>query len=150
MVILTDRQEIASAMNFGKYPVIRIDMETPKRGYEGLFYGDRVEVMTPTADYPYSRENGNLIYTADDERFSITANSMCLHADFGYSDVIEELKWAQAPKLHAGDVVVVIEDYPIGRYCVVHMMKVPEHIAKFTTPCCKLEELPDDFKLWDK
>ena len=31
MKYLTDRQEIAQAMNFGKYPVIRIDVETPVR-----------------------------------------------------------------------------------------------------------------------
>lgn len=145
MKYLTDRHEIAMAMNFHKYPVIRIDMETPKKGYKGLYYGDEVEVATPKPGYPDSRERGNLIFC--DGKYQITSHGCCLSADFGYVDVMEDLMWAQAPQLHKGETVVVIEDYPIHRMCKVHMMRVPDHVSSFTTPCCTLEEVPNDFKV---
>lgn len=141
---LTDRHEIAMAMNFGKHPVLRINMETPKAGYDTLYYGDQVEVMTPTHGYPDSRERGNLYYC--EGRFSISSNAAFLDSSFGYRDVIESLEWAQAPKLHAGETVVVIEDWPIARRCAVHMMKLPDRISKFTTPCCTLEEIDKEEK----
>lgn len=138
---LTDRQEIAKAMNFWKYPVLRINMEKPDRGYDGYFVGDKVEVITPSEKYPGSRERGNLYFC--DGKFAISSEGACLHADFGYSDVIENLEWAQAPKLKAGQTVVIIEDWPNAKRCRVHMMQLPERIDKFTTPCCTLEEIEE-------
>ena len=144
MKYLTDRQIIAKAMNFGKYPVLHIDRETPKNGYEGFFEGDLVKVMTPSPRHPDLYEVGNLYYC--DGRYAISAHMIGLHADFGYSDVIEQLKTAQAPVVHKGDVVVVIEDYPKVRTCAVRVMKV-EHVTSFTYPCATLTDVDDDFQI---
>ena len=124
--------------------LLRIRMDEPKSGYNDLYDGDMVEVATPSDRYPDSRERGNLIYT--EGKYEILTYGFGLDASFGYRDVMEMLDWAQTRLLHANEPVVVIEDYPNYRTCKVHVMRVPGHIARFTTPCCTLEELEEDWK----
>ena len=135
---LTDRKEIAQAMNFGKYPVLRIDLETPKAGWDDMFEGDLVRVRSQK----YDSEIRARINKFSDEpmRYSIMPVAVCLSSNFGYSDVVEMLGYAQAPLIHAGETVVVIEDYPKARACRVHVMKVSERVGDFVYPTCYLEE----------
>lgn len=125
--LLTDRKEIAQAMNFGKYPVLTINMETPKEGWElegGVFKGCKVRIDTGKAYY----DNATLHYFSDTKNFELCMYGACLTASFGYDDVIEMRDYAMAPIVHKGETVVVIEDYPISKQCRVHLMKVPEFI----------------------
>ena len=137
---MTDRHEIAQAMNFGRYPVLHINMETPLKGYEGYFHGDKVVVLDPRPNYPDHQERGNLYFC--EGSFEVSSHGACLHADFGYHDVMEMLEWAQAPHISAGQTVVIVCDYPEARKCSVRMMKVSA-VRSFTTPCCELMELED-------
>jgi hypothetical protein len=139
MKYLTDRQEIARAMNFGRYPVIRIDMENHIPGYDGLFKGDPVKVMTPTSRYPDLYETGTLMYY--DHAYYIRTDCACLSDDFGYQDVMDMLRIAQAPVIHAGDTVIIIEDHPKKRLCKVHMMKAGDRVDVNVSPCCTFEEI---------
>lgn len=140
MKLLTDRKEIAQAMNFGKYPVVRIDVETPKAGWDDVFEGDLVRVESQSKRYPGSYIRGRVMkYPEDGERYSIMPETVCLHNDFGYGDVIEMLGYAQAPMLHAGETVVVIEDAPKQRAVRVRMMRVSDSVRDFVYPTCYLE-----------
>lgn len=138
MIYLTDRKEIAQAMNFGKYPVIRIDVETPVR--DGVLQGDRVKVAAPSARYPDNYIRGRVKKFDDDDRYVIMPDNVSLKSGFGYLDVIESLGWAQAPMLHAGETVVVIEDAPESRMCMVRMMRVSDSVRDFVYPTCYLED----------
>lgn len=141
MKLLTDRKEIAQAMNFGKYPVVRINVETPKAGWDDVFDGDLVRVESPSKRYPGSYIRGRVMkYPEDGERYSIMPDTVCLHNDFGYGDVIEMLGYAQAPMLHAGETVVVIEDAPKQRAARVRMMRVSNSVRDFVYPTCYLED----------
>lgn len=142
MKYLTDRQEIAKAMNFGKYPVIRIDVETPVR--DGALQGDMVKVAAPNARYPDNYIRGRVMKFDDDDRYVIMPENVCLKSDFGYGDVIESLGWAQAPMLHAGEAVVVVEDAPERRMCMVRMMRVSNSVRDFVFPTCHLEDWSDE------
>lgn len=124
--LLTDRKEIAQAMNFGKYPVLSIDMETPKAGWEvGTVYrGCKVRIDTGK---PYCT-NAELHYFGDSKKFELCMFGACLSSSFGYEDVVEMRDYAMAPVVHRGDTVVVIEDFPALKGCKVHLMKVPEFI----------------------
>lgn len=136
MIYLTDREEIAQAMNFGKYPVIRIDVETPVR--DGVLQGDMVKVAAPNARYPDNYIRGRVMKYDDDERYAIMPENVSLKSDFGYFDVIERLGWAQAPMLHAGETVVVVEDAPKRQMCMVRMMRVSDSVRDFVYPTCYL------------
>lgn len=145
MKYLTDRQEIAQAMNFGKYPVVRINVETPKAGWDDVFEGDLVKVASPTRRDPNSYIRAKLAkYPDDGGRYAIMPDSVCLHSSFGYGDVIEMLGYAQAPMLHAGEMVVVIEDAPTQRLVKVRMMKVSDKVRDFVFPTCYLEDVNDE------
>lgn len=144
MKCLIDRKEIAQAMNFGKYPVVRIDIETPKAGWDGVFEGDLVRVESPSKRYPGSYIRGRLMkYPEDGNRYTIMPDTVCLHSDFGYGDVIEMLGYAQAPMLHAGETVVVIEDAPKQRAARVRIMKVSDTVRDFVYPTCYLEDVEE-------
>lgn len=140
---LNDRQEIAYAMNFGRYPVLRIDMETPAAGFDDYYKGDLVKVMTPSKTHPDLYATGRLY--CENGKIGVLTHATCLHDSFGYSDVIEQLEIAQAPVLHAGETVVLIEDYPNQRWCMVRMMKVSDRVNPHVYPCATLENVPDDF-----
>lgn len=144
MKYLKNRQEVAKAMNFGKYPVLRINRETPKEGYKDYFVGDLVKVMTPSKSHPDLYATGTLYWS--EGKYGVMTDCTCLHDDFGYYDVKEMLARAQDPVLHAGETVVVVEDYPNLRSCTVHMMKVSDHVNGFVYPCCTLVEIPEDEK----
>lgn len=139
MKYLTGRQEIAQAMNFGKYPVIRIDVETPAS--EGVFRGDLIKVAAPSVRYPDNYIRGRVTKFDDEgDRYVIMPDAVCLKESFGYSDVVEMLGYAQAPMLHAGETVVVIEDAPKQRKARVRMMRVSESVRDFVFPTCYLED----------
>ena len=127
MKYLTDRQEIAQAMNFGKYPVIRIDVETPVR--DGVLQGDAVKVAAPNDRYPDNYICGHVMKFDDDDRYVIMPEN------------VRMLGYAKAPMLHAGEVVVLIEDAPKLKTARVRMMRVSDSIQDFVFPTCYLEDL---------
>ncbi len=146
MKYITNRQEIAYAMNFGRFPVVRINLESSKAGYEGLYEGDLVKVLTPTKSHPDLYAIGRVYYSTDSvSKFYISNDNIGLHDSFDYSDVIEMLNGAQAPVLRAGCTIVLIEDYPHKRMCKVRMMKVSERVYTSSYPCATLEDVPDNF-----
>ncbi len=143
MKYITDRRDIAQAMNFGRFPVVRINLETCCHGYDDFYKGDLVKVMTPSKRYPHAYRTGKLYYS--EGRFGVLTDSTCLHDCFGYSDVMEQLEIAQAPVLHAGETVILIEDYPCIRVCRVRIMRVSDHVEPNVYPCATLQDVPDDY-----
>lgn len=143
MKYLTERTEIAKAMNFGKYPVLYIDMDAKK--YEGSDYcqGCRVRVHwdSPDTRYKDMYSTGNLYYC--DGRFAISGDATCLSADFGRGDVIGMYQQANTPMIHKGDTVVMVMDFPKSRMCKVAMMKMPNRINKFCQTLAVLEEIEE-------
>lgn len=143
MKYLTDRQEIAKAMNFGKYPVIRIDVETPES--EGVFRGNLVKVAAPSVRYPDNYIRGRVTKFSDEgDRYVIMPDAVCLKASFDYSDVVEMLGYAQVPMLHAGEEVALIEDAPKQRTARVRMMRVSDNVRDFVFPTCYLEDKAEE------
>lgn len=141
MKYLTDRHEIAMAMNFGKHPVLYINMDAHK--YEGsdLRIGCDVRVHwdSPEREYKDMYSTGHLYYC--DGRFSISNYGTCLHEDFGRGDVIKMYEQANTPMIHMGDTVVVVMDYPKQHLCKVALMKMPNRINRFCSTIATLEEI---------
>ena len=126
---LTDRHEIAAAINFGKYPVLKIDMEN--RPYEGSKYakGCRVRVAWDSKGIRYDgmTTHGEL-FMNDGGNLGITGEGACLSAGFGYSDVMKMADEANTPVVHKGQTVVVVMEIPSIKTCMVRMMKVNDRI----------------------
>lgn len=143
MKYLTNRQEIAKAMNFGQYPVIRINMETCKDGYNDFFEGDLLKVMCPRPGHPSMWCSGNLYYSGG--KFGVMTDALSLTEGYGYRDVMEDLARAQAPVVKAGQVVVMIEDFPKQHLCKIRMMQASDKVDMFVYPCVTFHDVPDDF-----
>lgn len=140
---LTDRKEVAKAMNFGKYPVLHIDLETPKAGWDDNFVGDKVLVAMP-GDTERSAFIRCEIHKFGDQPYvySLMPECICIDDSFGYYDVMEMLAWAQAPVIRPGEEVIIIEDWPKAGRCCVHKMRVT-NASEWVYPTCYLEEIEE-------
>jgi len=142
MKYINDRHEIAKAMNYGHYPVLHIDLETPMRGWDDAYEGDRVVVVPKNATCSEQHVRARINKFADEpDRYTVMPDPIFLDSSFGYSDVIEMMKWAQAPRIMEGQEVIVVEDWPKAGRCAVHKMRVSKCARPFTFPTCYLEDI---------
>ena len=139
---LTKRTEVAEAINFGRTPVLRIDLETPKAGWDDNFIGDRVLVSVNGSGNREDCIRCQLHKFGDEpNRYTLMPENMFITNSFGYADAAEMVAWAQAPTIKAGETVIVFEDYPKARECKVHVMRVSDNVGKHVYPTCYLEEV---------
>lgn len=140
MKFLTDRQEIAMAINFGKYPVLSIDRDN--RPYESSDYakGCRTRVAWDHSNPRYAgmTTHGNLYY--ENGKYAISSEGGMLTASFGYSDVMRMVTEANAVVVHKGQTVVVVENWSTQKMCRVRVMKVSDRID---TQCMTVATLED-------
>lgn len=109
MKLLTDRTEIASAINFKQYPVVTIDVS--KRDEYGIV-GCPVCVDAGffRTGEPYYVKATCRVY-ADSQKLEIVRGGSCITADFGYQNIEKMLKYANTPIIRPdADVLVVIID----------------------------------------
>jgi len=147
MKYLTSRYEIASAMNFGRHPVLYIDMENrpyakDSPGSESDFSVGcnlRVAWDDPRSRYADMTSEGYLYHS--DGKLKIGGRATCLSDSFGRSDVIGMWQRANTPLIHCGDTVVVVEDYPGQGVCKVRMMRMPDKFDKFCQTMAVLEDI---------
>lgn len=148
MKYLTDRTEIAEAMNFGKHPVLYIDLENrPAKSYapdSDFCVGCDVKVawdaVNPRYAGMYSRGH---IYMENGE-FGISGNPGCLSASFGREDVLDHYHWANTPLVHKGQTVILVIDQPSLHQCRVAVMKVADRINIHCMTVARLIELNDE------
>ena len=109
MKFLKDRTEFAKAVNFGKYPVLRIDLaDTDDSGLKGCKV--RVDAGTFRTGERHLIDATIRVFR-DDKRLTTFAGSCCLHAEFSYYDYVEDVENAMAPIIHPDeDVVVAVYD----------------------------------------
>lgn len=105
---IKSREEYGQLVNFGKYPVLMVDMN--QKGFMGeIFEGSKVRV-----DFGYYNtgerklDNGTLCYFKKENQFYIRSEVVCLSKDFPYEDAIEQAQFGNAPIINDGDEVVII------------------------------------------
>ena len=141
MMYLTNRQEIATAMNFGQYPVLTINLEN--RPYEDSDYarGCRVRVAWDHSERRYAGMTTHGVLYIENGRLEISGEGAMLSASFGYRDVMEMAAEANVPVVHKGQVVVVVMELPSKETCMVRVMKVSPRINIHCQTVCHLEDL---------
>lgn len=146
--ILTKREEIAKALNFGKYPVLTIDIQNCVEGYEGLYHGSDVRVACKTLSHGTLYAHCTLSFCKDEngdgfKDFSLTQGGVCLKSSFGYSDIMDMAKWANTPIVHAGQEVVVILNLPNIKCALVKIMKVSSHTDLHCMTVATIDDIED-------
>lgn len=106
-ISINDRQAVAKTLNFGKYPILTIDLAN--RGEYGL-KGCKVNIDNGTF-----RTGERYVIRAtvraysDEKTLELVAENTCIKRSYGYSDVRDMLEWAAAPTITKDqDVVVAI------------------------------------------
>ena len=105
MKLLKDKHEMAMAMNFGKYPVLKIDLaDSDDYGLKGCKV--RIDAGTFKDGEPYTIKATLRVYR---DECKLTTSSACvvLTNSFTYNDYEEMVEYAQAPLIKPDQEVVV-------------------------------------------
>ena len=114
--ILKDRQEIAKAINFAKYPVLELDTanEIVLGGMVAGYNGSKVRVK-----WQYQGEtlylHCELKYFKDSKKLTVSSGGCTLAARFSYKDLMEMVEYSNTPIIDKNmEVVLVIHNSKIG------------------------------------
>ena len=124
---IKERTQIAKALNFGKYPVLDLDIEKPIKVVGDKisgYYGCKVRVP-----WNYQGETVyevcDLKYWKDQDKLELSCGGCCFKAGFGYSDVMEMLENANAPIVDKGqEFILVVHDRSTAE---VFLMKMTDY-----------------------
>lgn len=109
MRLLTERTEIATAINGHKMPVITIDLaDADEYGLKS----QKVLIDNGTFDdgFPYLIHSEIRAYR-DEKKFKFSQGGVGIHSSFGYSDMKEMLDYRNAPIIKPDeDVIIAIID----------------------------------------
>jgi len=144
--ILTNRQEIAKAINFGKYPVLTLDIYN-HGGFDDSAYsiGCDVRVAYNTSRHGVLHTNGHLF--VENGKFAISGSGACIKSGFGLADVEKMAHWANTPVVKADDVVVVVMTSKEFGIYLVELMKVSKRVDPHCTTVVTLEHISEDFEI---
>lgn len=148
MKYLTDRREIAEAINFVKYPVLTLNRENrpyaKERPDSDYATGCRVRVAWDHKDPRYAgmTTHGNLYI--ENGKLKISSEGSCLSASFGYYDVMRMAAEANAPVIHKGQKVVVVEEWPSLKKCTVRIMQVADYVDTHCMVATTLEDIDEE------
>ena len=108
--ILTERTQMARAINFGKYPVLSIDLANTIEMFKGEVCGFRGCPIRVPWDYQGETyyERCQLKYFKDTKKFYISNSGCCIKNSFGYSDIEEMTEYANAPILDKNQEFVLV------------------------------------------
>lgn len=141
MKLLTERKELAQAINFGRYPVLYIDLaDTDDYGLKGCRV--RIDAGTFRTGDPYIIDATLRVYN-DEKKLTTFSSGSCLHADFTYHDYKEMVDNAVAPLIHPDeDVVVAVYDSKDRRCFAAMLVHTADHVSRGCT--CPLAFEPVD------
>ena len=139
MNILTERTDIARALNFGKYKVLEYNMDTEK--------GSSAVVLRQTRDHGVIRKECTLYCgkdTSDDGIMYLLARGALIKRHYGIMDWLESAKLANAPVINEGDEIAVFcysEKLNVG---FVRLLKAGKITPEYSTSTVFVDlELPE-------
>lgn len=145
MKILSNKTEIAAAINFGQYPVIRIDMsQTDSYGVIGAPV--RIDNGTFSTGEPYFVRCHLRIFK-DENNLVFNAGGVALKAAISYKDYERMLKYANAPIIKPDqDIMVCMVDSKRRLVCAPVILRTGKRVDPYcVTPLdlepCKISDL---------
>lgn len=147
MVYLTERHDIAKVINFGKFPVLTIDLDNQPYSKTNYAVGCRVRVAwdDPDPHYDGMTTHGELYF--ENGKFAISGECAFLSESFGYSDVLRMASEANTPVVHRGDICIVVMYYSKKKIAAVRAMRIPHRISKHCQTVAVLEDINDQEEL---
>ena len=140
MKLLKDRQELAMAINFGKYPVLKVDLaDTDEYGLKGCMV--RIDAGTFRTGEPHFIE-ARLRVFRDEKRLTTTSGATVLKDAFTYYDYVHMVERAQAPLIHPGEeVVVAVYDSRTKNAFAAMLIRTGKSVRKFCSTPLDFEDV---------
>lgn len=140
MKYLTERKELAQAINFGRYPVLYIDLaNADDYGLKGCRV--RIDAGSFSSGNPYIIDAELRVYS-DEKTLTTSASGACLHADFSYFDYKEMVDNAVAPLIRPDqDVVVAVYDSNARRCFAAMLVHTAKHVSRGCTCPLSFEQV---------
>lgn len=149
MKFIRERKEFAKAVNFGKYPVISLDVGDKSKqftiGGEVVGFTD-VEVKIPLKDGRLDR--AIMSWFNDSKKITFGSNCICISNNFGYEDVVKSARYANAPVIDKDTEFVLILHSSQTQKAMAILLKTSNY--KDTRYCqtnIEVDETIDLFKL---
>lgn len=141
MKVLKDRTEIATAINFKRYPVVTIDRsKTDEYGIVGSPVN--IDNGTFRDGNPYFIHATMRTYI-DDGCLTFSSYGSCLKDSFGYRDMMQILEYANAPVVKPGqEILVCIIDSEEGVAWPPVLLKTGDRVSPFCITPLTLEAYP--------
>lgn len=133
MKSLTQRQEIAEAINFGKYPVLDIDLsKSDEYGLKGCTV--RIDMGKFNDGEPWLEKAEFRAY-GDEKKLTFSAFACCLDANMSYYGLMDDVKTAQAPIVKPdSEICVVIHDSKVKVVYAVYIIQTGKVNRHCQTP----------------
>lgn len=150
MEFLKNREEIAKALNFGKYPVIAfdvMDMTKQVRFDDDLVGFSNIKVRVPFKEYA-SKEK--MSWYKDSKKFTFGRYGVCISSSFGYNDVMEDVEYANAPLIDKNTEFVLVINNSRTKKAVVMMLKTADYKRQFCQTTLEVDEEIDLFAIIKK
>lgn len=141
MNIISERQEIAAVMNFGKYPVLGLNVDNkPYKEYDNFIVGSKVRVAWDRKDPKWEGMTSRCNLVVDEGKYSLDTPGCCLAAKYTVDDFVEDIENASTPLVHAGQIVAVAHYSRTVGAKFLRMMKISQRI---NTQCMTVAILAD-------
>jgi hypothetical protein len=118
MLVMTDRKEMAQALNFGKYPVLTYDLDNEK--------GSKAIATKKSINYGMMRYRCTLyrgLHTEGDGQFYLLTHASMLSATVGVGDWLESAEFANAPVIESNQEVAILIYSKKRNYAEVQIVK---------------------------
>jgi hypothetical protein len=128
MKMLTDRKEIAQALNFGKYPVLTWDLDENK--------GSKARVTKVSTRYGLMHYNCKLQKDYEkqgDGIFYLSKNATMLKGSYGVEDYLEDAEYANAPIIESNQEVAIFIHSKKCRVSMVLIVKAGKVSTDYST-----------------
>lgn len=139
--VLLERTDIAKALNFGKYPVLSIDIDNvPCKEDPSYMLGCNCRVAWDKEGYEGMSSRCQLdLYNG---KFSLISGGACLKSSYDYEDFIKDVESANTPLVHKGqEVVIAMYSSKLKTYIGVKVLKVSDRIDTNCITVATLEEV---------
>lgn len=120
---IIEREKIAEVLNFGKYPVLKFNMDE-EAFMDVLYKGDKVRVdFGKFDDGSRYLEKGYLTYNKETGSIQVQAEPGMLVKDLYFKDYMEAVEYASSPILDDKQEVVIVMYSEKNDECKIYLAK---------------------------
>lgn len=144
-MVISERHEIGITMNFGKYPVIGLNIENkPYAEWPDYIVGGKVRVAWDRNDPLYEGMTSRCELVVDDGKYHLERGACCLKAEFTVADFVNDIENASTPLVHGNQIVAVAHYSKKIGLKYIRMMKVSGHVDIHCAIVASLQDLNEE------